>query len=72
MADGVGLYGVDLKVHAVPLDFGRTVGVAFEYEGKRTAIRVPNPYWPEINRKWHEAHPQSLPCATPNCEYCKC
>jgi hypothetical protein len=59
-------------VHAELLGFGKEIGVAWDYEGKRDSVCIPNPHWPEINRRWHEEHPRSLPCATPDCEYCKC
>lgn len=59
-----------MTVHACVLDFGKSIGVAWEYEGKRDSTRLPNPHWPEINRKWHAAHPEHR-CTT-NCEVCGC
>ena len=48
-----------LTVKAEPLGCGEFIGVAFEYRGKRTAVRVDNPFWPEIDADWHRAHPDA-------------
>lgn len=38
-----------LVIKAVSLDFGKRIGVAVEYNGERRALRVDNPFWPEID-----------------------
>lgn len=47
----------DLRINSRSFDYGRRIGVAIEYKGKRVAVRIDNPFWPEIDREWHERHP---------------
>lgn len=44
-------------VQTALFDFGRLIGVAVEYDGQRRAVKVENPFWPELDAAWKKAHP---------------
>jgi predicted DNA-binding ribbon-helix-helix protein len=37
-------------------DFGAKIGVAVEYNGQRRAVRIDNPFWPEMDAEWKRTH----------------
>ena len=43
-------------IKAELMDCGRVIGVGVEFNGKRKAVRIPNPLWEEINAEWQKAH----------------
>jgi hypothetical protein len=46
-------------VRAEVIDFGSRIGLIVEFNGKRTAFRIDNPLWAEIDAEWHRAHPDA-------------
>ena len=45
-----------LKIKTTMLDFGRLIGVAVERDGERRAVKVENPFGPEIDAEWQRKH----------------
>ena len=46
-----------IKITTAYLKPGQRIGVLIEFDGEKRAVAVENPFWPEINKAWHEAHP---------------
>ena len=40
----------------VLFDYGRSIGVAVTRNGERRAVKVENPFWPEIDAEWQKGH----------------
>lgn len=43
-------------VAALLVDAGSKIAVAVKYKGQRTAVRIDNPFWPQMDADWKLAH----------------